>query len=65
MFNEVVDLSAKIPTWTDNAQNPINQFVPVAEQAYRSVEESVLQAEALRETRNTKLSSIAGKDRTL
>lgn len=65
MFNEVVDLSAKVPTWTENAQNPINQFVPAAEQAYRSVEESVLQAEALKETRNTKLSSIAGKDRTL
>ena len=28
VFNEVVSLSAKVPTWTENAHNPINQFVP-------------------------------------
>jgi len=31
VFNEVCSLSAKVPTWSTNAHNPINQFVPEAE----------------------------------
>ena len=44
VFNEVNNLSAKVPTWTSNAQNPINEFVPEAEQAYKSVSEETLRS---------------------
>ena len=65
VFNEVVSLSAKVPTWTGNKSNPINQFVPQAEQPHQTVSEEFLKNQSMREARNTKLSSIAGKERTL
>lgn len=65
MFNEVCNLSAKVPTWTRNDQNPINQFVPNAEQSYKTVSEEALMTQSLREHRSTKLSTLAGKERTL
>jgi len=54
-----------VPTWTGNKQNPINQFVPNVEQPYKTVSEETLASKAVREHRNAKLSTIAGKDRTL
>lgn len=54
-----------MPTWTTNDQNPINQFVPAAEQSYKSVSEEEWMAQSAREHRNTKLSTLAGKERTL
>ena len=65
VFNEVCSLSTKVPTWTVNSQNPINQFVPEAEQAYKSQSEQAIKAQTMREERNTKLSTLAGKERTL
>lgn len=65
VFNEVVSLSAKVPTWTGNKQNPINQFVPESEQPYKTVSDEFLNEQEKRDVRNTKLSSISGKDRTL
>ena len=65
VFNEVVSLSAKVPTWTGNKQNPINQFVPESEQPYKTVSEEFLNEQEKRDARNTKLASISGKDRTL
>jgi hypothetical protein len=65
VFNEVVSLSAKVPTWTGNKLNPINQFVPQAELPHQTVSEEFLKNQSMREARNTKLSSIAGKERTL
>ena len=58
-------LSAKVPTWTTNEQNPINQFVPEVEQAYKSVPEEQLRLQSTREERFNKMSTLAGKDRTL
>ena len=65
VFNEVVSLSAKVPTWQGNKQNPINQFVPESEQPYKTVSDEFLTEQEKREARNTKLASISGKDRTL
>ena len=65
VFNEVCSLSAKVPTWSTNDHNPINQFVPDAEQDYKSVDELVLRTQTLREERAMKLSTLAGKERTL
>jgi len=65
MFNEVNSLSAKVPTWKTNQQNPINEFVPEAEQAYKTMTEEALKAQTLREDRKQKLSTLAGKERTL
>ena len=58
-------MSAKVPTWNSNDNNPINQFIPEAEQAYKSVSEQVLLAQTMREERAMKLSMLAGKERTL
>lgn len=58
-------LSKKVPTWTDPKYNPINVFVPPAEQAYKSKSEEEQMAESLRENRQLKLSKLAGKERTL
>jgi hypothetical protein len=65
VFNEVCSLSAKVPTWNQPSQNPINIFVPEAEQSYKSITEERLQAERIREDRAFKLSTLAGKERTL
>jgi len=65
VFNEVVSLSAKVPTWTTNARNPINLFVPELEQPNKVVTEEMVQAQTMREDRLTKLSTIAAKERTL
>ena len=42
VFNEVCNLSAKVPTWQTNKQNPINEFVPESEQAYKTMTEEAL-----------------------
>ena len=65
MFNEADNLSKKVPTWTTQAENPINVFVPDAEQSYKSATEAVLREHARRTDRSIKLSTLAGKERTL
>ena len=54
-----------MPTWTTPAQNPINIFVPDAEQSYKSTSEQKLLTERQREERAFRLSTLAGKERTL
>ena len=39
--------------------------MPETEQAYKTVSEQELKAQTMREQRNTKLSTLAGKERTL
>ena len=46
-------------------QNPINQFVPESEQAYKTMTEDAFRTQNLREERSKKLSTLAGKERTL
>ena len=65
VFNEVCTLSAKVPTWSHPSQNPINIFVPEAEQSYKSTTDEKLQEEKRRGERAMKLSTLAGKERTL
>ena len=65
VFNEADGLSKKVPTWNTERDNPINVFVPEAEQTYKGVSEEVLQAHTMRENRSMKLSTLAGKERTL
>ena len=58
-------LSAKVPTWSSKAANPINEFVPEAEQAYKIESEEAQLLAVAREERLAKLSTMAGKERTL
>lgn len=63
MYNEAHNLCQKIPTWTQQTQNPINHFVPTQEQAFKP-REDVSKAIADNE-RMMRYTQLAGKDRTL
>ena len=52
VFNEVCNLSAKVPTWQSNKQNPINEFVPKSEQAYKTMTEEAQRTQTLRDERS-------------
>lgn len=38
-FSETHRLCQKIPTWSQQSQNPINHFVPSQEQAFKPTED--------------------------
>lgn len=65
MFNEVDVLSKKVPTWSKEFDNPINFFVPECEQSYKAQTEEVLMEHSKRQDRSMKLTTLAGKERTL
>ena len=58
-------LSKKVPTWSKEFDNPINFFVPECEQSYKAQTEEVLMEHSKRQDRSMKLTTLAGKERTL
>lgn len=64
-YEEVQNLSQKIPIWDKAAQNPINNFIPYDEKPVKPMKAEDEGYQAREAARLQRLTSLQGKERSL